>query len=280
MMEGGSAYTIAGGGAKGFKHAIPSSTNESIAYWAHFLDRCVRERLDTERFQTFVSVVQKSHRLPSRAIADLLLRPSPSNNASLDPRIPLYLQTLGSMGYIDMPSILEAMYKYSSSHTLVESQQALPDKTGDDGHKNGIETQDRLQKRTWWINSYWQEDHIFYALTKWVVEGRAIKDHHTALDLIKILSKWIMLFTAASSALATDFLGRVQNAQVELESSRAGLVAVLLCIRENHVLRGAISKPAAKGEYPGCRLPRRIALLDANLVILTTQLTVQSSHWH
>lgn len=249
-MEGGSTEAAAEASAERFRHPASASAHESIAYWAHFLDRCVRERIDTDRFQTFVCVVQKSHRLPSRAIADLLLRPSPSNNASLDPRIPLYLQTLGAMGYVDMPSILEAMYKYSSSHTLVESQQQLPEKASANHQKDGADPQSKLQKHTRWVSSYWQEDHIFYALTKWVVEGRAIKDHRTAVDLIKILSKWIALFTAASGALAADFLGRVQSAQVEMESSRAGLVAVLLCIRENHVLLEALSKPAAKCERP------------------------------
>ena len=264
MMEGGSSGAAAEGGAKIIKHAVPSSVTESVSYWAHFLDRCLRERLDTERFKTFVGVVQKSHRLPSRAIADLLLRPTPANNASLDPRIPLYLQILGSMDCIDMPSILEAMYKYSSNHTLVESQEPLPVKDGDDDTKNGTEAQDKAQKKTRWINSYWQEDHIFYALTKWVVEGRAIKDHRTALDLVKILSKWMALFTAASGAFTPDFMGQVQNAQVEMESSRAGLVAVLLCIRENHVLREALSKPVAKGEFSYCSLPGPTVCLNAN----------------
>lgn len=247
-MAGESNNAGADGGPNGLKNAVLSPANESIAYWAGFLDKCLHERIDIDRFQRFVSLIQKEHRLPSRALADLLLRPSAHNNASLDMRIPLYLHALRDMGYIDIPSILEAMYKYSSNHTLVESQQAPPDKNGDQDSKTSAEAQSKPQKLIRWKNSSWQEDWLFYTLMKWVVEGHAIKDHRTALDLIKILSKWIALFTAASGAFAADFLGGVQNAQVEMESSRAGLVAVLLCIREHQVLLEAISKPAAKCE--------------------------------
>lgn len=218
---------------------LPNPFRDAIAYWANFIDKCVRERLDTDRFQPFVALVQRTHRLPSAVIADLLLRPSPNNSASLDPRIPMYLQVLGNLGYVDMTSILRAMYQYSSSHTLVESQQ------GGLGDTTNEETQ---QQKIRWKNSYWAEDHLFYALTRWVVEGRAVKDSKTALELVNILSKWIALFTAASAAFATDMLGQVQNIQIEMESARAGLVAVLICLRENPILLRAIARPRAKGK--------------------------------
>lgn len=236
----------------------------AVLFWETFIDRCVRERLDTDRFQSFAREVQQKHRLPGPVIADICLRPAPNNSASLDPRIPPYLQILGALGYVDMASILKALYKYSSSHTLVESQDesGVPkDKTngggdidnrGGDGKINrnnhGKEGGKGDQKQVRWKNSYWAEDHIFYALTRWVVEGRAAKDTKAALELVKILSKWVALFTAASAAFATDLLGQVQTAQVEMESSRAGLVAVLICLRDSPVLLQAISKPMAKGK--------------------------------
>jgi mediator of RNA polymerase II transcription subunit 5 len=233
---------------------------QAILFWETFIDRCVRERLDTDRFQSFARQVQQKHRLPGPVIADICLRPAPNNSASLDPRIPQYLQILGALGYVDMASILKALYKYSSSHTLVESQQGLGETThetnsgGDDADNknnrsnNGIKGGEDDQKQVRWKNSYWAEDHIFYALTRWVVEGRAAGDSKAALELVRILSKWVALFTAASAAFATDLLGQVQTAQVEMESSRAGLVAVLICLRDSPVLLQAISKPMAKGE--------------------------------
>lgn len=251
IMDGGSAANMDGlsipedltkitATSLGFgSGSIPPPMRHALSVWGTFIDKCLRDRLDTVRFESFARLIYAKHRLPPAAIADLFLRPTPKNEQSLDPRIPLYLNTLGTLGYVDTPSLLKALYKYSSSHALVESQQAMPQKDAHQENKH----EDRPFR---WKNSYWAEDHIFYALTKWVVEGRAIKDTQAALEMVRIISKWVALFTAASAAFAADLLGQMQKAQVEMESSRAGLVAVLMCFRENPVLLNAISKPRAK----------------------------------
>ncbi|KAF4977806.1 hypothetical protein FZEAL_5713 [Fusarium zealandicum] len=204
----------------------------SIQYWVQFVARCISQRLETDRFEAFVRVVYDQHPLPPAIVADFFLRPQPSNDDSLDPRIPQYLQVLTQLGYIDTPSILRALFKYSSSHAQAQAQQP---NNGEEKKENAQPQSPKIRR---WKSSYWAEEVIFYSLTKSVVEGKAIPDSRTALDVVKIISKWMALFTAASTAFATDMLGQMHTSQVrdEMESARAALVALLLRLCENDVL--------------------------------------------
>ena len=219
----------------------------ALVYWSQFFSQCVCSRLETSRFENYVKLVYPQYPLPPNLVADLFLRPQSSNHYNLDPRIPPYLQVLFRLGFIDTPSILKSLYKYSSSHTQSQPQ---PQPAGADGPNEKEPTKKPLR----WGNSYWSEEVIFYSLTKSVVEGKAIHDSKTALEVAKIISKWMTLFTAASTAFAADMLGQLQTSQAEIrdemESSRAAFVALLLRLCENDLLVKAVSKPFAKGTLP------------------------------
>ncbi|KAK7425449.1 mediator complex subunit [Neonectria magnoliae] len=215
----------------------------ALSYWADFVARCIARRLETDRFEAYVTLVHSKHPLPPVAVADFFLRPQPSNHDSLDPRIPPYLQVLAQLGYIDTPSILKALFKYSSSHAQAQAQpQNTAQTDGPDKNKPA------KPPITRWESSYWAEEVIFYSLTKSVVQGRAIPDSRTALDVVKIISKWMALFTSASTAFAADVMEHVQTskAREDMESARAALVALLLRLCENEILVKAVSKPFAK----------------------------------
>lgn len=225
--------------------AIPQGSSagvlrESLAFWSEFVDRSIRARLDTDHFQAFVRLVHDEHPLPPAAVADLFLRPQPNNCYSLDPRIPPYLQVLSDLGYIDATSILRALYRYSSSHTFVESQQASAVHTGED-------SKDKKDAPLRWKSSYWVEEVMFFRLCKSVHEGQAVQDTNTALEVVRIISKWLALFTQASSAFATDLLAQTHNLQMEMESARAAFVPLLLRLTDNPSLLKAIGRPVAKG---------------------------------
>ena len=229
---------------------------ESLAFWSRFVDKCISERLDTDRFETLVRLCHDQHQLPGPAIADLFLRPQPNNCYSLDPRVPPYLQVLSDLGYIDTPAILRALYRYSSSHTLVEGQRggangehgahgaqgAGTEPEGDE--KNNKKRQDETPIR--WKSSYWVEEVIFFRLCKSVHEGQAVQDTSTALEVVKIISKWMALFTTASSAFAADLMAQTQDLQLEMESARAAFVPLLLRLTDNPSLLKVIRKPMAK----------------------------------
>ncbi|CAI4210486.1 unnamed protein product [Parascedosporium putredinis] len=116
------------------------------------------------------------------ALADLLLRPRAGNSDCLDPRIPLYLQTVLELEYIDPPAILKALYRYSTSHTQSQS---------------GVEKLPPIR----WRSSYSAEEVMFYRLTKVVVHGGAIRAPSDALRMMDIVARWMALFTAAFRTL-------------------------------------------------------------------------------
>lgn len=220
----------------------------ALSYWAEFVERCIAQRLETDRFEAFVKLVHPKHPLPPSAIADFFLRPQPSNHDSLDPRIPPYLQVLTQLGYVDTPSILKALFKYSSSHAQAKSQpQGQPQPDGSAEHKDKEKAARTSIIR--WESSYWAEEVIFYSLTKSVVQGKAIPDSRTALEVVKVISKWMALFTSASTAFAADVMEHLatSKARGDMESARAALVALLLRLCENEILVKAVSKPFAKG---------------------------------
>lgn len=171
-------------------------------------------------------------------MAELFLRPQPNKVYTLDPRMPQYLQVLYRLGYIDMAATLKVLYKYSSSHTKVQSQ-AEP---GQEKAKESTVTR--------WETSYWFEEFLFYFLTKSVVQERPISDSRTALEVVGIISKWMALFASAATAFAADVMEHLalSQARVDFESSRAALVALLMRLCEHPVLLRALSKPVAKGK--------------------------------
>lgn len=220
----------------------------ALSYWSEFVERCIAQRLETDRFEAFVKLVHPKHPLPPSAIADFFLRPQPSNHDSLDPRIPPYLQVLTQLGYVDTPSILKALFKYSSSHAQAKSQpQGQPQADGSEESKDKEKAAKTSIIR--WESSYWAEEVIFYSLTKSVVQGKAIPDSRTALEVVKVISKWMSLFTSASTAFAADVMEHLatSKARGDMESARAALVALLLRLCENEILVKAVSKPFAKG---------------------------------
>jgi mediator of RNA polymerase II transcription subunit 5 len=205
----------------------------ALREWTAFFEKCVRQRISEEKFETFVPFYQSDHPLPPAVIADLILKPQPHNNHTLDPRVPLYVQTLARLKCVDTPSILKALYKYSTSHT--QSQPAY----------EGLDPAGDVLR---WQSSYAYEDYFFYNLTKAVAHGTAIRSPRDALEVSKIVAKWMDLFTAASTAFAADVMGSLENAgaREEMESARAAFVALLLRVLENDMVLKTLGKPGAK----------------------------------
>ncbi|KAF9869475.1 mediator of rna polymerase ii transcription subunit 5 [Colletotrichum karsti] len=204
--------------------------------WRGFISKCLSDRLDPVKFESYVPFLQAKHPLPPFTVADLFLRPQPHNHDSLDPRVPRYLQVLSDLNYIDTPSILNALYKYSTSRAH-SREAAQPD--------NGENPQPQSPR---WASSYAAEEVMFYRLTKSVAQATAITNMMTGLDVATIMAKWIALFTDAATAFTVDVTGRLHNSQAreEMESARAAFVALLLGVCENSVVLKALSKPEAK----------------------------------
>ncbi|KAI1772929.1 Med5-domain-containing protein [Hypoxylon cercidicola] len=209
---------------------------QSREEWAKFLDKCISSRLDPDTFESYVSLLYSQHPLPPVVIADICLKPRPSNHESLDPRIPRYIQVLSSHKLIDTPSILKGLYNYSTSHAQAQKSGNVPPDTSDS----------RIQLR--WGSSYAAEEVIFYRLTKAVAMGTGIKNASDALEVCKSVAKWMMLFTSASAGFIQDVMGQLQNPHTkeEMEAARAAFVMLLLGVCENQTVLTALSRPFAK----------------------------------
>ncbi|KAJ6438660.1 proteinrelated to ser/arg-related nuclear matrix protein [Purpureocillium lavendulum] len=220
------------------------AVREAIENWSSFIAKCKAKRLDVETFQKFVPHIHSKHPLPAIVVADLFLKPQGTNNVSLDPRFPQYIQVLTQLGYVDAPSMLWALYKYSALHKHVKPSQNTQQADGADK----TDAQKPEEPRRWRISS-WSEEFIFYHVIKMVVDGTAIRDASAAMVLVKVLCKWMDLFASASTALTADVLGEIQNPQHrdEMESSRAAFVPLLLRIVESTDFVDVIGKPPAKG---------------------------------
>ncbi|KAL7781566.1 mediator complex, subunit Med5 [Trichoderma afarasin] len=229
----------------------------SIQYWNDFISKCLTKRLDAGPFEDYVKLVFAKHQLTPDIIADFFLQPQKSNCVSPDPRIPPYISVLTQLRYIDAASILRALYRYSSLHSLTPQQAQESAKEQGQDQEQAQAQQDgetkkhrRSSSQTLWKSSSWLEEVMFYHVIRLVVEGTALKDSRTALELMHIISKWMSLFSAASNPpLGADMLaGGLQDPQVrhEMEVSRAAFVPLLLRLVDNPALVKAISHPAVK----------------------------------
>ncbi|KAM3516078.1 hypothetical protein MY11210_000360 [Beauveria gryllotalpidicola] len=247
--------------------AARGALQEAVRYWSAFVARCIAQRLDSDRFQDFVQLVHARHPLPPVLVADLFLRPQPSNRVSLDPRVPPYVRILAQLRYVDAPSILRVLYKYSALHAHDRPPLSLPPPPPEDGRegetmkkeeeadekkKNGAGGGGgavRRDKMVRWQESAWAEEVLFYHVIKTMFEGTAFTDAKTGLELVDITCKWMDLFVHASSELAADMLANKHDRQArdEMETVRAALVPLLLRLVDNHELLRIISKPFAKG---------------------------------
>ncbi|KAG5943375.1 hypothetical protein E4U60_006702 [Claviceps pazoutovae] len=222
---------------------------DAAQYWSKFIARCILQRLERERFNDFIRLVHSQHPLPSILIAELFLRPQPDNDVSPDPRIPPYIQALSQHGYVDAPSILRALYKYSSLHAQLNpvaqlgSMDAMDDEKGREDSASGKKPLRR------WRSSSWLEEVMFYHVIKTMVEGTAFRDTRAALQLCHVMSKWMELFTSVSTSFAADVMGDLhQNTQHrdDLDVARAAFIPLLLRLVETPLLVKAIGKPFAK----------------------------------
>ncbi|KAF2966809.1 hypothetical protein GQX73_g6752 [Xylaria multiplex] len=208
----------------------------SQGQWARYLSQCLTSRLDPEEFGSYVPLLYNKHPLLPVVIADICLRPQPSNHESLDPRISRYLEILTQRKLVDTPSILNTLYKYSTSQIYLHSTA-------------GADHQDQDQDKTplRWASSYTPEEVLFYRLSKAVRLGNGINNTGEALSVCVLMARWMTMFTTASTAFAQDVMGQLQNtSREEMEAARAAFVMLLLSVCENHFVLRGLSRAAAK----------------------------------
>ncbi|KAK8047744.1 Mediator of RNA polymerase II transcription subunit 5 [Apiospora saccharicola] len=214
--------------------------NQAMDVWAKFLDQCLTQRIDEDVFASKVSVLSARNPIPPSAVADILLRPQPANRESLDPRVPRYMHVLIERKLIDTPSLLNALYKYSTSHNQAEAVAGQ--------HLSAASLAEHAPAGMRWKSSYGQEETIFYRLTKANGMGTCVRSARESLEVCKAIAKWMVLFTSAAAAFSQEMMGHLHLAESrdDMETSRAAFVMLLLGVCENQVVLKALSQPFAQ----------------------------------
>ena len=169
--------------------------------WTKFLSHSLATRLDTETFESYVQLLSSKHPLSAAHVSDLFLRPTESNDACLDPRVPRYVQAMLGLELVTVSSILKSLHRYStfgiqagSAHSNADASESKKELDGENGKGHGKSRTKR------WTHSYAADEMLFYRTAKYITSGSAPRGVHAALELILACIQWMELVTTAADA--------------------------------------------------------------------------------
>lgn len=244
----------------------------SVPSWQAFLFHSLATRLEPDTFSSYAEILQSKHPLTPARITELLLRPTSNNDASLDPRIPRYLQVLLGLELVTVPSILRALLKYSTHRALNGDENSTD---ADVSGREETQTDNGSKKRkqdgpSHWTNSYAAEETMFYRLAKHISSGTAPKSIQEAVELVLVSIQWMKSIALATQA-AQPTLNLASTRAEEMNAQTMALGTLLVAIVENGQVLHALSKGRApKGTG------KELSVALSNLVSLLLQSSPQS----
>ncbi|KAK4033848.1 hypothetical protein C8A01DRAFT_19269 [Parachaetomium inaequale] len=235
-----------------------AAMSAAVAAWELFLHRALTRRLDPDTFAAYLPIHFAEHPLPPVIVADILLRPTPLQHYSLDPRVPLYLNRLLKQRRVDVAAVLRALFKYSSAHLRVPSPDAADALVADgikkedgEGEGEGVGAggpQKTTRQIVRWQNSYEDEETILWWLAQALHQGSGIKTAQNVIQVAKVLAKWMGLFAEAAAAFSRDAFGSIHGLQAgdETEDARTAFVLLLIAFSETPLVLATLERPACK----------------------------------
>lgn len=203
--------------------------------WTHFLTRSLATRLDPDTFSSYAELLSTKYLLPKSHLCEIFLRPTSENDASLDPRIPRFLQVLLGLELVDTPGILRALWKWSSFGKDAENS--------GDGEESG-KAEGARKKR--WSSSYASEEMLFYRLAKHISSGAGPRNNQEAVKLVLVCIQWMEIAAVASHG-ADEMLGLGGHAE-DMGAATMALGTLLVAVVENGRVVGAF-RGLPKGLY-------------------------------
>ncbi|EGS17271.1 uncharacterized protein CTHT_0065900 [Thermochaetoides thermophila DSM 1495] len=256
----------------------------AIKAWSDFFSDAEHERLDPAIFADQSQTLFANHPLAPVPLADLLLRPTPSNRECVDQRTLQYLQVLQKQGRITTAAVLRALYKYSTAHTRAQTPDGKPkhgagDSSTNDADVGGSSKADLTSRMVRWRNSYMVEEDVLWRLARAVNHGTGIKTSHDVTEVAKVLARWTALFAEVSAAISRDAFNSMNGLQVkdESEDARNAFVLFYFAFCENQLVNETLSQPVCKDI---CR--KLLDSLDAflpTLMHLTADITGRLEHF-
>ncbi|PHH55949.1 Mediator of RNA polymerase II transcription subunit 5 [Ceratocystis fimbriata CBS 114723] len=208
-----------------------------VAYlkWKHFLVHMMREGASESTFENISRFLWKDYYIAPDPLAVLILTPRLDHYA-LNPRMQMYLYLALKEGYVDVPSILAALLRFT---TLSEIGQSPDTDIG-----------------SCWKSSYATDEAIFWQLAKCMSQpldsptGPTRRPEFaidTLLHIVKRLAAWANLFIRVYGVLTNDVLGQVVdvNTRMEIDATHNAFVTLLLRTCEHPGIVRALAKPYA-----------------------------------
>lgn len=202
-------------------------TSVDLKAWHTLLERSLIARLEPDDFTLNANILYQHNPLSSARICSLFLSPALQNNYCLDPKALRYTLRLLSLGFIDIPNILIALWQNSTCRVLV----------------TGILPEERKQ----WINSFTAEETLFYRLAKVISSGSMPKMIKEAVETVSTCTLWMEgVISATRSQHELPTLSRSQTAEMNAQNMALG--TLIVSVVENGLIQNAISR--------GCLGPR------------------------
>ncbi|CCU82069.1 RNA polymerase II mediator complex subunit/Nut1 [Blumeria hordei DH14] len=182
-----------------------------IEAWRNFFERCLSNRLEPNDFTTFATILHQQHPLPSFYLCTLFLSPTPGNNICLDPKASRYVFCLLSLGFVDIPNILRALWR-SSTCRAINCEQLNEDQENS------------------WARSFNAEETIFYRLTKIISSGLALKTVKEAVETVELCIQWLEgTITLAQAQHQLQALLNVQSDEVTAQIMATAIAKGHIC---------------------------------------------------
>lgn len=222
--------------------ALPAYLTMSAAKtWSKFLSHSLATRLDPETFESYVQLLSTKYLLTPTLISDLFLRPSATNDGSLDPRVPRYVQVMLGLELVNVAAILKALRRYSTFGTALDGHDidGQSKNIRADGEDNGRPKPAERRKR--WTNSYAVDEMLFYQAARYITTGSAPRDIQEAVDLILISIKWMELVATAGTG-ANEILSIGHAQAQEMSAAIIALGTLMVAVVDNSRVAEALSK--------------------------------------
>ena len=202
--------------------------------WAAFFASCMYAPVDIPHFNIIATKLSRRHLLPPAAVADALYRPTSISRYSLSAQGSVYTYALLKLDLLDVPSILRALFKYSTFRN-VETPEA----------KKESETSTLR-----WKKSYSHEEVLMFGLSKMVLGGTRPKSKGEAIGIIKTLVDWMKLLVMAQAS--DDMMQSVgagsDSHNQETTAVKLSVGALLLAATESKTINDVLKKSCPNGK--------------------------------
>lgn len=205
-----------------------ASSNE----WTVFIDRCFAKRLRSEKFSLLVSAFYSKTPLAGHTLVAIVLRRRSTGRPAPDPRIPLFVDSLLSLGYITSSDVLQVLLRATDGHSQ-------------DHHAEQCQATNELPL----YSSLELDEILFQQLTKHFSTGHCPKNSKDVRSTLSAIAQWTyILGSKLNSTILMRQTGiKTQQQQKCIAMACEGLGLLIVAILENPKVINVMNSALPKG---------------------------------